>query len=300
MNNKEKFQKLLKWIDGDITFLDADKYIQNRNEIEKINLKDYIDFSRLREHKSIYHIICVFSAVVFIFILLQMVYTLPEFGEATNPIHNEVMVRYIEKGTEETGSLNLVTGMILDYRAFDTFGESLLLFLSVMASIILLKKDEDISFPDEEKELAEDEVVIRRERDKILQMGADYICPLVGLYGIYIIFNGHLSFGGGFAGGCIIGSGLILYAMAYGRRRVQKFFKMSTFINLNSISLMVYFLFKSVSFFLGANGIDYKLPKGIAGNILSGGLILPLNICIGIVVSCTVYGLYALFTKGDI
>lgn len=300
MNYKEKFKKLIRWIDGDEILLDADEYIKNRVEIEKIEWKQYIDLHKLREHKNIYHIVCVLSSIVFIIILLQMVAGLPDFGEATNPVHNEVMERYIEKGVEETGAVNLVTGMILDYRSFDTFAEALLLFLSIMASIILLRKDPEISFPKEERELAEDEIVIRRERDGILQMGASYIFPLVTLYGIYIIFNGHLSSGGGLAGGSIIGTGLILYAMAYGRRNVQRFFKMSTFIKLNVASLVVYLALKSYSFFIGGNGLDGEIPKGVAGNILSGGFILPLNICVGIIVTCTVYGLYALFIKGDI
>lgn len=300
MNYKEKLDKLLKWIDGDITFLDADDYIKNRVPVEKFNIKDYIDFTKLREHKNIYHIICVFSSIVFIFILLKMVNTLPKFGEIGNPVHNEVMKRYVEQGVEETGAINLVTGMILDYRAFDTFAEANLLFLALMASFILLKRDPDISFAKEERELREDEIVIRRERDSILQSGANYLCPLVLLYGIYIIINGHLSPGGGLAGGCIIGSGLVLYAMAYGKQRVQKFFNVSTFFKLNAYSLLTYFLLKSYSFFIGANQLEDIVPKGEAGNILSAGLILPLNICIGIIVTSTIYGLYALFIKGDI
>lgn len=303
MNNsdfKKKLDKLLKWIDGDTTFLDADSYIQNRVSSEKFNIKDYVDFSKLRERKDLYHALCVSSSMIFIYILLYMVSTLPEFGQVSNPVHNEVMVRYVEKGVQETGAMNLVTGMILDYRAFDTFAEINLLFLALMASFILLKRDPDISFPKEERELIEDEIVIRRERDGILQSGANYLCPLVTLYGIYIIFNGHLSPGGGLAGGSIIGSGLILYAIAYGKQRVQRFFNMTTFFKLNACSLLTYFLLKSYTFFVGANGLNNIVPKGVAGNILSAGLILPLNICVGSIVASTVYALYALFIKGDI
>ena len=43
-----------------------------------------------------------------------------------------------------------------------------------------------------------------------------------------------------------------------------------------------------------------KFQKGIAGAILSGGFILPLNICVGIIVAFTMYGFYALFSKGDL
>mgnify|MGYP006976618559 CR=1 FL=1 len=40
------------------------------------------------------------------------------------------------------------------------------------------------------------------------------------------------------------------------------------------------------------------IPLGTPGDILSSGLILPLNICVGLVVACTMYAFYAMFRKG--
>ena len=57
------------------------------------------------------------------------------------PTNNEVTQKYIEDGLEDTGATNLVAGIILDYRAFDTLGESSVLFTAVMSVLILLKKD---------------------------------------------------------------------------------------------------------------------------------------------------------------
>lgn len=57
---------------------------------------------------------------------------------------------------------------------------------------------------------------------------------------------------------------------------------------------------KAYSFYTGANHLGGEIPKGIAGAILSGGFILPLNICVGIIVAFTMYGFYALFSKGDL
>lgn len=86
----------------------------------------------------------VFSIVVtisIIAILLIGVCELPEFGDSNNPSNNYVSKRYIEKGVNETGALNIVTGIILDYRAFDTFAEATVLFTSVIVVTLLLKKD---------------------------------------------------------------------------------------------------------------------------------------------------------------
>lgn len=65
---------------------------------------------------------------------------LPPYGSDTAPTVNEVARRYVEQGTEETGAVNTVAGMILDYRAFDTLGESFVLFTAMCAVTILLNR----------------------------------------------------------------------------------------------------------------------------------------------------------------
>ena len=59
-----------------------------------------------------------------------------------------------------------------------------------------------------------------------------------------------------------------------------------------------YCLAKSYSFFTGANHIPGGVPLGTPGAILSSGFILPLNICVGLIVMCTMYVFYTLFRKG--
>ena len=48
---------------------------------------------------------------------------------------------YIDYGREETGAINLVSAIYLGYRAFDTFGETLVLLLAVSGVAILFKKN---------------------------------------------------------------------------------------------------------------------------------------------------------------
>jgi multicomponent Na+:H+ antiporter subunit B len=63
---------------------------------------------------------------------------------------------------------------------------------------------------------------------------------------------------------------------------------------------LFYGIAKGYSFMTGAAHIDSFIPIGVPGRILSGGLILPLNIAVGIVVACTMYGLYSLFSEGEV
>ena len=204
------------------------------------------------------------------------------------------------KGIEETGAINFVAGMILDYRAFDTFGESNVLFMAVIGVLMLLQRDHKNASAVEDKEMAEDEVFDSQDSKTILRLGAKCLAPIVILYGIYVVLNGHLSPGGGFSGGSIIGAGLILYSAANGHKKMQTFFTIKTLTKISVACLLTYCGCKSYSFFTGANHVGWEIPKGTPGNILSSGFILPLNICVGLVVACTMYGFYALFTKGEI
>ena len=113
-------------------------------------------------------------------------------------------------------------------------------------------------------------------------------------------FGGGFNPGGGFSGGSIIGAGLILYSVAFGHKKMQTFFTIKTLTLTTAACLLTYCGCKSYSFFTGANHVGWEVPKGTPGAILSSGFILPLNICVGLVVACTMYGFYALFTKGEV
>jgi len=88
-------------------------------------------------------VLSVALALALIVILLFGVADLPTFGNAENPSNNEVSYRYLEKGVEETGAVNVVAGIILDYRAFDTFGEATVLFTALITVIAVLRRDAD-------------------------------------------------------------------------------------------------------------------------------------------------------------
>ena len=81
----------------------------------------------------LYALLSVTLCVTVILLLLETVIAIPMRGVAVSPTNNEVSQRYIEEGMEETGAGNIVAGMILDYRAFDTLGESTVLFIAACA-----------------------------------------------------------------------------------------------------------------------------------------------------------------------
>lgn len=90
--------------------------------------------------KRFYSLLAVLLTVVIVGALLVTVSHLPAFGETGNPAQNIVYDKYVDQGVEDTGAVNLVAGIILDYRAFDTLGESLMLFTGTMGVIMLLRE----------------------------------------------------------------------------------------------------------------------------------------------------------------
>lgn len=138
-------------------------------------------------------------------------------------------------------------------------------------------------------------------KDTILEEVTRWILPFIYLFGIYIIFHGHLSPGGGFAGGTVIGAGFILYRIVFGKEKAQQKLKYDLLVKVISIALLMYGGMKGYSFISGGSHLNWPGPPlGTPGNILSGGFLLPLNIIVGGVVGITMYFLYSLFEEGEI
>ncbi len=248
-----------------------------------------------------YRLLAVILCVALMGLMLFAVVRMPHFGGADTLVDSEVSRFYVENTLEETGAVNIITGIILDYRGFDTLGESHVLFIAACTVLLMLSvKGEQ----DQRQRLAREarEERERRhepERDAILQAAARLLTPLILVFGLYIIFNGHLSPGGGFSGGAVLGAGLILYQNAFGYEKTERFFTYKTFRWVSVCALLFYSFSKGYHFFTGANHLENGISLGVAGNILSAGLLLLLNFAVGCVVACTMYALYTMFRKGE-
>lgn len=88
---------------------------------------------------KIKNLLILFTALLAIFVILLAVAELPPYGMAYNPIHNQVSERYINRSLSDTGVFNMVTGIVLDYRAYDTMFETIVLFTATLAVVITLK-----------------------------------------------------------------------------------------------------------------------------------------------------------------
>ena len=306
--NKKKSYLFKQWMKGEIDqyvglveMKRHDEVSVSDNEVKKHKQDQQKLFADIydQEHNWVYKgflrfyklaaIICCIALIV---MLIVAVSYLPPVGDPTNPAHNEVVEKYIEDGMQDTGAVNIVAGMILDYRAFDTFGEANVLFISTVVVMLLMRDDKRKVGVDSE------DMNYEPRFDKILQQVTFILFPLIMIFGIYVVVNGHLSPGGGFSGGAIMGAGLILFLNAFGIEKMSRFFTENTHKYVCFAALSFYCLAKSYSFFTGANHLESIISPGTPGMIISAGLILPLNICVGLVVACTMYSFYTLFRKG--
>jgi len=77
---------------------------------------------------------------VFLVVFLSFAYfcikDLPEFGK---PIM-KVAQFFLDHGLRQTGATNLVSSVVLDYRAYDTLGEATILFTAVVAVMAVMRK----------------------------------------------------------------------------------------------------------------------------------------------------------------
>ena len=114
---------------------------------------------------------------------------------------------------------------------------------------------------------------------------------LILVFGIYIILHGHISPGGGFAGGVIVALSFVHLMLAFGKDVAASKFSKSLASNLESIGAMM-FLTVALSGFLGGAFFSNFLPKGTPFSLFSAGTIPLSNISIGVKVGV---GLFAIF-----
>jgi len=109
--------------------------------------------------------------------------------------------------------------------------------------------------------------------------------PFIFLFGVYIVFHGHLTPGGGFPGGVIIAASVAMLILAYGLERIQKstsFLHAEVLDTLGSVAIVAIGI---LGLIFGAYFLETVFPLGVFGQLFSGGNFLWLYIGVGIKVA---------------
>ena len=180
---------------------------------------------------------------------------------------------YVNKGIKQTGAVNIVTSVVLNYRGFDTLGEITILFIAALGLGMVVS-------------------TAKREKRKItpssliLSTGCKFLFPFILLFGTYILLHGHLTPGGGFQGGAILASGFLLVYLGCPERRINE----AGFKVIESIGGLIFVIMGLLGLVLGGYFLLNFLPKGIPHTLFSAGTIPVIYIAIGFKVGAELSG----------
>jgi len=222
---------------------------------------------------------------ILLFILLlgfvSMFYTLFDSYEVRDQLKSGSIGQYFAKnGAKEVGAANLVTAVVVTYRGFDTLGEVTILFLSASIIGFMLKltggnrkKRERIS-----------------KTSELLETGSKILFPLILIFGIYVFMNGHLTPGGGFQGGAIIASAVVLLIL--GNPNLEVNHKVIGIIE--SVSGISYVIIGLIGIIIAGGFLDNRiLQLGEFGTLFSAGAIPIIYIFLGLKVGTELTGIVA-------
>ena len=191
---------------------------------------------------------------------------------------------YLLYGLEETGSRNLVSAIYLDYRLFDSLFEAGILLIAVSGIIWISKHDI------EEKNAKF--MIDKYKTPDLFVTFSRLVYPLMLAFGFYVIINGHLSPGGGFQGGAIVATAiLILYYIDSEREtNVGLIITIEKYIFISIILLASISLFTRGTFFTNFMPLDSSLQMKAIYLVL-------LNLLIGFKVALGLWTIFTAFLK---
>ncbi|HDP16338.1 MAG TPA: cation:proton antiporter [Candidatus Omnitrophica bacterium] len=122
---------------------------------------------------------------------------------------------------------------------------------------------------------------------------------LMFIFGIYVIVYGHITPGGGFAGGVIMACSLFVLVIANGKGYLAGVFKKGLFSKLDALGAS---LFAGIAFlgFLGGSFFLNILPKGKPWDVFSAGMIPLCNMSIGLKIFASLFAGFIAITAAKI
>ena len=213
---------------------------------------------------------------------------LPRPGDPSAAVHTHVAARYIAQGAHETGADNLVTGVLLNYRGFDTFGEVMIIFAALAAVMAVLPRGAT-GLPGAG---AASGIPISPIVAFIIRLTA----PFIAAFGAFVIFKGHVSPGGGFQGGVILGALLMMLSLVLGRGVDRPLIPARSARWLQAAAPLAFFVVGMLGLALTGAVLGYPAEPG--RELLRELMMLFLEIGIGVGGGAIILGLF-LETRGE-
>lgn len=175
---------------------------------------------------------------------------------------NQTSRYYAERTAADVGAANIVTAIVVTYRGLDTLGEVTVLFLTAAIVGLVLSRGRRKRAAGHERALP--------SSGELLLIGSRLLVPLILLLGVYVFVNGHLTPGGGFQGGAILASAMLLLLLTdplhhYSHELISR---------VESASGFLYVAIGLLGALLAGGFLDNRLlPIGTLGSLFSAGAI---------------------------
>ncbi len=128
---------------------------------------------------------------------------------------------------------------------------------------------------------------------EIVKKTTQLIAGMVFLYGIYIIVHGHLTPGGGFAGGVLLAGSFILLILANGSDFLKLVKEEAGSTIYENLAILAMLLLALSGMLAGASVFFLNwMPKGVPGELLSAGMLPLYNIFVGIEVAASILSIF--------
>lgn len=190
---------------------------------------------------------------------------LPEIGDPQSAPNTHVSDYYIEHAIEDCHSPNMVTAVIVDYRAFDTMFETTVMFLAGLSVIVVLanRPKRRIPAPSSLRRLRQSAgrpVYNTVNKDVMISI----IEPVILIYAMYVLFHGEISLGGGFQAGALIGMTYLLDIMVINRDKPIFNMPKAKSAAIAGIGPLIYAVTGLISIFGGGLYLEYnKIPLNV-------------------------------------
>jgi len=224
------------------------------------------------------------------FLLVFAAKDFPEWGDPQSPASKSpVSSHFIANTGVDTEVPNMVTAVLADYRGFDTMFETVVVFIAGMAVLAILKnsvKKGSVRF----------DHIVDVEPDLIVTNTVRLIVPVIQIFAFYVLAHGHVSPGGGFQGGVLMGASFILVALSWDLETALARFPMNRCIIVAAAGIILYGGIGLLSMFLGGEFLDYaELAKvlPVSREMARYHAMLGVEIGVGLTVTAIMFALYA-------
>ncbi len=178
-----------------------------------------------------------------------------------------------------------VSAVNFNIRGFDTLGEEFILFASVAGVLLLMRRQKDEKAGDHEDKVKQR--VVPPASDAVRVMALLLLGPTF-LFGIYVVTHGQVSPGGGFQGGVILSTALLLLYLGADYPRFRRAAPERLMEAAEAFGAAAYVLIGLACAAAGGMFLENFLPLGKSGSLTGGGIVPVIDVAVGLEVSAGV------------